>query len=88
VAAWAEAIRGWMQQRRINEVVLGELLRRAELSAVKCWLAVLLGAFDLRLSETKGFYDVDRVIIALPNTPPRVSEPFGAITEVAANGSH
>jgi hypothetical protein len=86
VAAWANAVRVWMEGHRINEVMLGELLRGSDLPAVKCWLAVLLGAFDLRLSKTKGFYDVGRVIIALPNAHSRVSEPLGAIAGAAAGG--
>jgi hypothetical protein len=86
VAVWAEAIRVWMKRHRINEVMLGELLRGSDLPTVKCWLAVLLGAFDLRLSETKGFYDVGRVLIALPNGHSSVSEPLGAIAGAAANG--
>jgi hypothetical protein len=86
IAAWAEAIRRWMQQQGVKKVVLAELLNGVNLPVVKCWLGVLLGGFEQHLNETKEFYDVERVAIALPNPHPRGSVPLAAIAKAAANG--
>jgi hypothetical protein len=54
VAAWAEAIRGWMERQQADEVVFAELREGVGLCAIKVWLALLLGGFSLRQSD--GFY--------------------------------
>jgi hypothetical protein len=85
VAAWAEAIRGWMERHQTKEVVLAELLKGVNLPVVKCWLGVILGGFVQHLSETKGFYDLERVAIALPNSNTLVSAPPVAIASALAS---
>jgi hypothetical protein len=57
VAAWAEAIRGWMKSIRAESVSIGEIIRETELSATKVWIAGLLS--DLSLQQTKDFYSYD-----------------------------
>jgi hypothetical protein len=54
IAAWAAAVRGWMQQQQADEVAFVELREGVGLSTVKVWLALLLGGFNLRRSG--GFY--------------------------------
>ena len=55
IAAWAEAIRGWMLERqKADEVAFAELREGVGLSVVKVWLALLLGGFRLR--QAGGFY--------------------------------
>jgi hypothetical protein len=84
VEAWVDAIRLWMHRQGVKKVVLAELLKGVNLSVVKCWLGLLLGGFEQRLNETKGFYDVERVVIALPLPHPRASAPPKAITSAVA----
>ena len=55
IAAWAEAVRGWMLERQqADEVAFAELREGVGLSVVKVWLALLLGGFRLR--QSGGFY--------------------------------
>jgi hypothetical protein len=54
IAAWAEAIRGWMERQYAEEVAFAELRDSVGLSVVKVWLALLLGGFRLR--QVGGFY--------------------------------
>jgi hypothetical protein len=85
IAAWADAIRLWMQRQGMNEVTLAVLLKGTNLPIVKCWLALLLGGFQLRLNKTKGFYDIQGILIALPLPHPRSSAPPRAIAQAAAS---
>jgi hypothetical protein len=85
ITAWAEVVRGWMQRQGMNEVTLAVLLKSANLPMVKCWLALLLGGFELRLNKTKGFYDIQGILIALPNPHHRSSAPPRAIASAAAS---
>jgi hypothetical protein len=85
ITAWADAIRGWMQRQGMDEVTLAVLLKGANLPMVKCWLALLLGGFELRLNKTKGFYDIQGILIALPNPHPRSSAPPKVIASAAAS---
>lgn len=84
VGEWAKAVRGWMVRKGVKEVVLAELLKGVNLPLVKCWLEVLLGGFVIHLSETKGFYDLARVVIALPNSTTHSPPPI-AIAPALAN---
>jgi hypothetical protein len=78
IAAWADAIRLWMQRQGMNEVTLAVLLKGTNLPIVKCWLALLLGGFQLRLNKTKGFYDIQGILIALPSPHhPQFDSPNG-----------
>ena len=54
IAAWAEAVRGWMLGQQPEEVAFAELREGVGLSVVKVWLALLLGGFRLR--QAGGFY--------------------------------
>ena len=55
IAAWAEAVRGWILERQqADEVAFAELREGVGLSVVKVWLALLLGGFRLR--QAGGFY--------------------------------
>ena len=54
IAAWAEAVRGWMLGQQADEVAFAELREGVGLSVVKVWLALLLGGFRLR--QSGGFY--------------------------------
>jgi hypothetical protein len=63
VMAWAEAIRGWMESRGLEEVKFLELMNRVELSVVKVWLALLLGNFEVK--QSAKFYDVSGISIGL-----------------------
>jgi hypothetical protein len=85
ITAWAEVVRGWMQRQGMNEVTLAVLLKGANLPIVKCWLALLLGGFELRLNKTKGFYDIQGILIALPNPHQPSSAPPRAIASAAAS---
>ena len=62
IAAWAEAVRGWLKARGLDEVMFPELMNGVGLSVVKVWLALLLGGF--RLEQRGGFYDAGAVAIA------------------------
>jgi hypothetical protein len=55
IAAWAEAVGGWLNRQVADEVTFAELLKGTGLSLVKVWLALILGNFDLR--PLKEFYD-------------------------------
>jgi hypothetical protein len=85
VKAWTDAIRGWMEQKGKKEAVLAELLEGVNLPVVNCWLGVILGGFKQHVSEAKGFYDLERVEIALPNSDPRVPAPPVEIASGVAN---
>jgi hypothetical protein len=85
ITAWAEVVRAWMQRQGMNEVTLAVLLKSANLPMVKCWLALLLGRFELRLNKTKGFYDIQGILIALPNPHQPSSAPPRAIASAAAS---
>jgi hypothetical protein len=61
VAAWAEAIRGWMERQGLDEVMFPELTNGVGLSVVKVWLALLLDGFGLE--QRGGFYDAGAVAI-------------------------
>lgn len=54
IAAWAMAIRGWMERQQVEEVAFANLREGVGLSVVKVWLALLLGGFRLR--QSGGFY--------------------------------
>jgi hypothetical protein len=86
VEVWVDAIRLWMHRQGIKKVELADLLNGANLPVVKCWIGVLLGEFEQHLNQTKGFYDVERVAIALPIPHPPVSAPPRAIAQAAASG--
>ena len=63
IAAWAEAIALWMQQRGGNPVGFMEVLDGVEYPVVKGWLAVLLGGFELK--QDGEFYDKSGIVIRL-----------------------
>jgi hypothetical protein len=63
IAAWANAMRGWLQWQGLDEVMFPELTNGVGLSVVKVWLALLLGGFGLE--QRGGFYDSKAVAITL-----------------------
>ena len=57
VAAWAKAIRGWMERQGLESVRISEIIDATNLSGGKVWIAGLLS--DLSLQQTKDFYSFD-----------------------------
>jgi hypothetical protein len=58
IAAWANAIRLWMESVSVESVSIGETIKETNLSAGKVWLAALLS--DLELHQTRrDFYSFD-----------------------------
>jgi hypothetical protein len=62
IAAWAEAVRGWLQQNGLESAAIFQLQDETGLSVVKLWLAGLLGGFEME--QRGGFYDAVGVEIA------------------------
>jgi hypothetical protein len=63
IAAWADAVRVWMQRQGLESAAIARLQQDTGLSAVKLWLTGLLGG--LVLEQRGGFYDAKGVAIAL-----------------------
>jgi hypothetical protein len=65
IAAWATAIRQWMELKGVDNVSISEVANNTPLSAVKVWLSALLSDFELeRMSHTdKDFYDAEQLIL-------------------------
>jgi hypothetical protein len=65
IAAWATAIRRWMELKGVDNVSISEVVNNTPLSAVKVWLSVLLSDFELeRMShKDKDFYNAERLIL-------------------------
>jgi hypothetical protein len=63
IAAWAEAIRGWMQGQGLESVRISEVVEETNLSSGKVWIAGLLSDFEL--CQTKDFYSFDGLILNL-----------------------
>jgi hypothetical protein len=63
VAAWAEAIRGWMERQGMESVRVSEVVEETNLSSGKAWIAGLLS--DLSLQQTEDFYSYDGLILNL-----------------------
>jgi hypothetical protein len=61
IAAWAEAVRGWLKQQELESAAIVQLQDETELSLVKLWLAGLLGG--LEMWHSGGFYDAAGVAI-------------------------
>ncbi len=62
IAAWAEAIGGWLQRQRLESAAIRQLQHETRLSLVKLWLAGLLGG--LGLEQNGGFYDTDEIFLS------------------------
>jgi hypothetical protein len=57
VAAWAEALRGWMGTRKMKSVKLKRVVEATGLPVTKAWMAGLLEGFKLtRDSESEEFF--------------------------------
>jgi hypothetical protein len=67
ITAWAAIVRGWMCERGVNSVSIGEVICGTKLSAVKVWLAGLLSDFDLDRDskKDKDFYNFDGLSLNL-----------------------
>ena len=63
IAAWADAIRGWLKKRGLESAAIVQLQQGTGLSVVRLWLAGLLGGFEMR--QSGGFYEEAGVAIAL-----------------------
>jgi hypothetical protein len=65
IAAWANAIRQWMELKEVESVSISEVVNNTQLSAVKVWLSALLSDFELeRMShKNKDFYDAEQLIL-------------------------
>jgi hypothetical protein len=63
VAAWAEAIRGWMQRQGMESARVSEVVEETNFSSGKVWIAGLLS--DLSLQQTRDFYSFDGLILNL-----------------------
>jgi hypothetical protein len=63
IAAWAMAIRGWMERQGMESAAIAQLQQGTGLSVVKLWLAGLLGG--LEMEQKGGFYDCAGVVIRL-----------------------
>jgi hypothetical protein len=57
IAAWAKAVRGWMQSRDVESASIMEVVEETKLTTCKIWLAGLLSDFELH--QTKDFYSFD-----------------------------
>lgn len=55
LCAWANAIRSYLQQKRVRCAAIVLLEQGTSLSLVKLWLAGLLGGFEMQ--QGGGFYD-------------------------------
>jgi hypothetical protein len=63
IAAWAEAVRGWLQQRGLESAAIVQLRDETGLSLVKLWLAALLSGFEME--QHGGFYEAAVVFIGV-----------------------
>jgi hypothetical protein len=63
IAAWAMAIRRWMERHGLESVRISEVINTTNLSSGKVWIAGLLS--DLGLQQTKDFYSFDGLILNL-----------------------
>jgi hypothetical protein len=65
IAAWATAIRQWMELKGVDNVSLSKVVNNTPLSAVKVWLSALLSDFELeRMNhKDKDFYNAERLIL-------------------------
>jgi hypothetical protein len=54
IAAWAGAVRGWMQSRSLKSASIMEVVKETKLTTCKIWIVGLLSDFELR--QTKDFY--------------------------------
>lgn len=63
VEEWANEIVLWMKERGLDQVGFAELLDGIGFEAVKTWLAVLLGGFEMR--QAGGFYDGNTIVVEL-----------------------
>jgi hypothetical protein len=63
IAAWAKAVRGWMQSRDVESASIMEVIEETKLTTCKIWLAGLLSDFELH--QTKDFYSFDGLILSI-----------------------
>jgi hypothetical protein len=63
IAAWAMAIRRWMERQGLESVRISEVIDATDLSRGKVWIAGLLS--DLSLQQTKDFYSFDGLNLSL-----------------------
>jgi hypothetical protein len=63
IAAWAKAVRGWMQSRDVESASIIEVVKEIKLTTCKVWLSGLLS--DLELYQTKDFYSLDGLTLSL-----------------------
>jgi hypothetical protein len=61
IAAWAKAIRGWMQRQGLESAALTQVQNGSGLSMVKLWLAALL--CGLGMEQRGGFYECESIFI-------------------------
>ncbi len=65
IAAWAEAIRGWIQSRSLKSATIMEIIEETKLTTCKVWIAGLLSDFELL--QTKDFYSFDGLVFQTEN---------------------
>jgi hypothetical protein len=63
IAAWAKAVRGWMQSRDVESASIVEVVEETKLTTCKVWLSGLLS--DFKLYQTKDFYSIDGLNLSL-----------------------
>ncbi|MCG9891586.1 MAG: hypothetical protein MH252_10980, partial [Thermosynechococcaceae cyanobacterium MS004] len=63
IAAWAEAIRGWLKRQGLESAAIAQLQQGTGLTLVKLWLAGLLGGLEMQ--QCGGFYEAGCVAISL-----------------------
>jgi hypothetical protein len=63
IAAWAKAIRGWMQSRDLESATIMEVVEETKLTTCKVWLTGLLSDFELH--QIKDFYSFDGLSLSL-----------------------
>jgi hypothetical protein len=57
IAAWADAVRGWLKQQGLESASIMEVIEETKLTTCKVWLAGLLSDFELH--QAKDFYSFD-----------------------------
>jgi hypothetical protein len=73
VAAWAEALRGWMGTKKMESVKLKRVVEATGLPVTKAWMAGLLDSFKLTRDDEneEHFYSYSELILRLKSVKQR-----------------